>query len=267
MVNTTADELADVAVEISVWDLDGTPPYYKVTEKIVIPPKKVKQIMEMKYPKMKDAKPVYFLLLKLFRLSDNGILSRNFYWLHLPGKDYKLLEQYQQKRIPLQIYSEISVSGTKHQVRMIVENKSTKPVAESIHPASATNDQGDVSGSHNTGKETTQEGNESGGLWSKIRSGLGVLRSSDNLRTLEVKGTDSGIAFFLHFSVHTSGSSTTMEKYNDTRILPVHYSDNYFSLTPGEKTSIDISFEAAPGSGPRVVLRGWNHHLDHTVMI
>jgi len=209
---------------------------------------------------------VYFLLLKLFRLSDNGILSRNFYWLHLPGKDYKLLEQYQQKKIPLKIYSEISVSGTKHQLRMIVENKSTKSVAESIHPASGI-DLGDVSGSHSTGKETTHDGNESGSLWRKIRSSLGVARTSDNLRTLEVDGTDSGIAFFLHFSVHTSGSSTAEEKYNDTRILPVHYSDNYFSLAPGEQTSIDISFEAAPGSSPRVVLRGWNHHLDHAVMI
>jgi mannosylglycoprotein endo-beta-mannosidase len=266
VVNTTADELADVAVEISVWDLDGASPYYKVTEKIVVPPKKVKQIMEMKYPKAKDAKPVYFLLLKLFRLSDNGILSRNFYWLHLPGKDYKLLEQYQQRNIPLKIDSEISVSGTRHKVRMIVENKSKKSVTQSIRPAS-TVDLRDVSGFHTAGNETTHEGNESGSLWRKIRSGLGIARSSDNLRTLEVNGTDSGVAFFLHFSVHTSGSSTAREKYTDTRILPVHYSDNYFSLTPGEKTSIDISFEAPPGSSPRVVLRGWNHHLDHAVMI
>ena len=79
MVNTTSDKLTDVAVEISVWDLDGASPYYKVTEKFVAPPKKVKQIMEMEYPKMKNAKPVYFLLLKLFRLSDKEALSRNFY--------------------------------------------------------------------------------------------------------------------------------------------------------------------------------------------
>lgn len=266
MVNTTADELADVAVEVSVWDLDGASPYYKVSEKFVAPPKKVKQIVEMEYPKMKDAKPVYFLLLKLFRPSDNGILSRNFYWLHLPGKDYKLLEQYQQKNIPLKIYSEASVSGSMHKVRMTVENKSKKSVAESTSSVS-TIDLGDISGSHNTGKETTREGNESGGLWRKIPSSLSIRKSSDNLRTLEVNGADSGVAFFLHFSVHTSGSSTAKEKYNDTRILPVHYSDNYFSLTPGEKTAIDISFEAPPGSSPRIVLRGWNHHLDHAVMI
>lgn len=266
VVNTTADELKDMAVEISVWDLDGACPYYKVTEKIVIPPKKVKQIIEMKYPKMKDAKPVYFLLLKLFRLSDNGTISRNFYWLHLPGQDYKSLEQYRQKKIPLKIDSDVSVSGTSHKVRMTVENISKKSVADSTRSLSAM-DLGDASGSHSTRKETTRKGNGSDGLWRKIRSGLGVARPSDNRRTLEVSGTDSGVAFFLHFSVHTSESSTDGEEYNDTRILPVHYSDNYFSLTPGENMAVDISFEAPQGSSPRVVLRGWNHHLDHAVMI
>jgi hypothetical protein len=83
-----------------VWDLNGTSRYYKVTDKLFLP-KKVKLIMKMKYHEMENAKPVYILLLKLFRLSDNEILSRNFYWLRLPGQDYKLLEQYQQKRIPL----------------------------------------------------------------------------------------------------------------------------------------------------------------------
>lgn len=71
VVNTTADELRDVAVEISAWDLDGASPYYRVTEKIAVPPKKVQQVTEMSYPKTKNPKPVYFLLLKLFKLSDN----------------------------------------------------------------------------------------------------------------------------------------------------------------------------------------------------
>jgi len=263
VVNTTADELADMAVEISVWDLDGVSPYYEVTEKIVVPPKKVKQIIEMKYPQMKDAKPVYFLLLKLFRLSDNKILSRNFYWLHLPGRDYKLLEQYQKKKIPLRIESEITVSGSIHKVRMTIENKSKKSIAESTRFVRRSMDIGDGNGSYGTGNEATQERQGDGGLW----SGLGLARSGDNLRKFEVSGTDSGVAFFLHFSVHTSEPSTAEEKYIDTRILPVHYSDNYVSLTPGEKIHIDISFEAPQGSTPRVVLRGWNHHPNQTVLI
>ncbi|GJN14323.1 hypothetical protein PR202_gb01133 [Eleusine coracana subsp. coracana] len=263
VVNTTAEELADVAVEISVWDLDGTSPYYKVTEKMAVPPKKVKQIMKMKYYEMKNAKPVYFLLLKLFRLSDNGILSRNFYWLHLPGQDYKLLEQYQQKKIPLQIISEVSISGTRHKVRMTVENKSRKSVSESTQLIDCL---GGGNSSFSIGNEAKAEQHESGGLWRKIGSVLGIARSEDNLRNVEVDGTDSGVAFFLHFSVHSSEPST-QENYRDTRILPVHYSDNYFSLTPGEKMVVDISFEAPQGSSPRVVLKGWNHHLNHAVMI
>ncbi|KAF6995703.1 hypothetical protein CFC21_012158 [Triticum aestivum] len=264
VVNTTSDKLTDVAVEISVWDLDGASPYYKVTEKFVVPPKKVKQIMEMEYPKMKNAKPVYFLLLKLFRLSDKEALSRNFYWLHLPGKDYKLLEEYRQKTIPLEIGSGISVSGGTYKVRMSIKNKSKKSAAESTTSVS-TMELEDRNGVHGISEETNCVVQKSG-LWSKIHRNIDLARSGDKPRTLEVKGTDSGVAFFLHFSVHTSESSTG-ENYRDTRILPVHYSDNYFSLTPGEKMTADISFEAPEGSKPRVILRGWNYHLNHAVMM
>jgi mannosylglycoprotein endo-beta-mannosidase len=254
-----------VAVEIQVWDLDGTSPYYKVTEKIVILPKKVKKIMEMEYPKMKNAKPVYFLLLKLFRLSDKEVLSRNFYWLHLPGKDYKLLEEYRRKMIPLEIGSKISVSGSTYKVRMSVQNKSKKQATESATSVS-TMELHDRNGFHSIGREATSEVQGIGSLWSKICRGTDVAKSDDSLRRVEVNGTDSGVAFFLQFSVHTSESST-QENYNykDTRILPVHYSDNYFSLTPGEKTTVDISFEAPEGSKPMVILRGWNYHLNHTM--
>ncbi|KAG8068933.1 hypothetical protein GUJ93_ZPchr0005g16012 [Zizania palustris] len=262
VVNTTADELLDVAVEISVWDLDGASPYYRVTEKIVVPPKNVKQVLEMEYPKMKNPKPVYFLLLKLFKLSDNKILSRNFYWLHLPGKDYKLLEQYRQKKIPLKIDSKVSISGSEYKVRMSIENMSKKP--ENVHLSSMNLDDGN--GSNSISDEAIQDGHGSG-LWGKIRRGLSVTRSDDNLTTVEVNGTDSGVAFFLHFSVHTSESSSSQDTYKDTRILPVHYSDNFFSLTPGEKMTIDISFDDPQGSSPRVILKGWNHNLDHAVTI
>uniref|UniRef100_A0ACD5U2Z1 Uncharacterized protein n=1 Tax=Avena sativa TaxID=4498 RepID=A0ACD5U2Z1_AVESA len=262
VVNTMSDELKDVAVEIQIWDLDGASPYYSVTEKIAIPPKKVKQIMEMEYPKMKNAKPVYFLLLKLFRVSDKEVLSRNFYWLHLPGKDYKLLEEYRQKTVPLEIGSNVSVSGSTYKVRMSVQNKSKKPAAESAASVS-TMELHDGNGSHNISQEANSEVQKIG-LWSKICRGAVVSRSGDNLRTVEVNGTDSGVAFFLHFSVHTSESST-QENYRDTRILPVHYSDNYFSLVPGEKMTVDISFEAPEGSKPMVILRGWNYHLNHAV--
>uniref|UniRef100_A0A0D9WG48 Beta-mannosidase n=1 Tax=Leersia perrieri TaxID=77586 RepID=A0A0D9WG48_9ORYZ len=264
VVNTTADELLNVAVEISVWDLDGASPYYRVTEKIAVPPKKVQRVMEMAYPKMKNPKPVYFLLLKLLKLSDNQVLSRNFYWLHLPGKDYKLLEPYRQKQIPLKIDSKISISGSEYKVRMSIENMSKKP--EKANYISTMN-LADANGSNRTGEEATAHEGHGSGLWRKIRRGLSITRSDNNIRTVEVNGADSGVAFFLHFSVHTSEPSYSQDVYKDTRILPVHYSDNFFSLIPGEKMAIDMSFEAPLGSTPRVILKGWNYHLDHAVTI
>ena len=98
VVNTTSEELSNIAIEASVWDLEGTCPYYKVFENLSALAKKTVPIVEMKYPKSKNPKPVFFLLLKLYHTSDFGILSRNFYWLHLSGGDYKLLEPYKRKK-------------------------------------------------------------------------------------------------------------------------------------------------------------------------
>ncbi|ERN12663.1 hypothetical protein AMTR_s00025p00243690 [Amborella trichopoda] len=78
VVNTTSDSLSDVAVEASVWDLEGTAPYYKVSDAITVPPKTTFSLFEMRYPKSKRAKPVYFLNLKLFRKSNTAILSKKF---------------------------------------------------------------------------------------------------------------------------------------------------------------------------------------------
>ena len=69
--------MSNVAIEASVWDLDGTCPYYRVHENFSLLPKKVAPIFKMKYPESKDPKPVYFLLLKLYNMSDNRVISRN----------------------------------------------------------------------------------------------------------------------------------------------------------------------------------------------
>ncbi|XP_072979721.1 mannosylglycoprotein endo-beta-mannosidase isoform X2 [Typha angustifolia] len=266
VVNTLRDELSNVAVEISVWDLEGTCPYYKVTEKMFVPPKKVQQVVEMKYPKMKNAKPVYFLLLKLFRLSDTAILSRNFYWLHLPRSDYKLLEPYRTKKIPLKVTSQVSISGSMYKVQMRVENMSVNSNSRSL-----------VFKSNNHHTDGTQYGANSVesiekfvlqkqecGVWRRIYESLGLASAAESPSVVNINGSDSGIAFFLHFSVH--GAEKNQGSFEDTRILPVHYSDNYFSLVPGEKMTINISFEAPQGVSPRVTLQGWNHHVNHTVI-
>ena len=84
--------------------------------------KKTVPIVEMKYPKSKNPKLVYFLLLKLYHTSDYGILSRNFYWLHLFGGDYKLLEPYEMKKITLKIASKVFIKGFTYKIEMHVEN-------------------------------------------------------------------------------------------------------------------------------------------------
>ncbi|XP_071694799.1 mannosylglycoprotein endo-beta-mannosidase-like [Rutidosis leptorrhynchoides] len=237
VVNTTSNELADVSIEVSVWDLDGTCPYYKMSENFSVPSKKTLPITEMKYPKSKTPKAVYFLLLKLYNKADSTIISRNFYWLHLPGGDYKLLESYRQKKVPIKTTSEISISGSTYNVR--------------VH-------------NHYRGfdsSSTSSEMEKESGLMKKLYNRF--CKEDDNVRVSEINGADVGVAFFLNFSVH--GSNRDHKKGEDTRILPVHYSDNYFSLVPGEKMVVIISFDVPKGVTPRITLHGWNYDSAHTV--
>ncbi|KAK7277929.1 hypothetical protein RJT34_22948 [Clitoria ternatea] len=251
VVNTTSEELSHVAIEVSVWDLEGACPYYNTHENFAAPPKKVTPVVEMKYPKSKNPKPVYFLLLKLYQKSDNRILSRNFYWLHLPGGDYKLLEPYRQKKIPLKLTSEVFIEGSTYELRMHVHNKSKKPDSKSLIQGNSCflADSPDIV---NSGAGKALEV----GWFKRIHKCL--AGKSDGLRVSEVNGNNAGVAFFLHFSVHAVNRDH--KEGEDTRILPVHYSDNYFSLVPGETMTINISFEVPSGVTPRVTLHGWNYH-------
>ncbi|KAH7667009.1 Mannosylglycoprotein endo-beta-mannosidase protein [Dioscorea alata] len=265
VVNTTSDELTDVAVEMSVWDLDGSCPYYKVTDKISVPQKKVLPIIEMKYPKSKDAKPVYFLLLKLFKLSDNTVLSRNFYWLYLSGNDYQLLEPYRKKKIPLKITSQVLVSGSSYKIDMHVQNASKSSHSTNNGFKRMESEKYIVDydiNLSNSNEKANPETDQTSGL-NKICRGL-FSRSSNSPKVLLTEGADSGVAFFLHFSVHAVKKAAENEV--DDRILPVHYSDNYFSLVPGETLPITIFFKAPEGVTPRVVLNGWNYDEEHSVL-
>lgn len=263
-VNTLSEQLSDVAIEASVWDLEGTCPYYVVHEKLSVPSKKTVPIFEMKYPKSKNPKPVYFLLLKLYKMSDYGVISRNFYWLHLPGGDYKLLEPYRKKRVPLKITSNTFIKGSTYEMEMHVENKSKKPDSKSLtcknNFVTRIGD-GDFDmaslGPVNSAAEKKQEAS----LFQRIYRRFSG--ENDDLQVSEINGSDEGVAFFLYFSVHASKPGH--KEGEDSRILPVHYSDNYFSLVPGEVMPIKISFEVPPGVTPRIRLHGWNYHSGHKV--
>ncbi|XP_059652438.1 mannosylglycoprotein endo-beta-mannosidase [Cornus florida] len=264
VVNTTSEELSNVAVEVSVWDLEGTCPYYKVSEKLSVASKRTVPIFEMKYPKSKNPKPVYFLLLKLYTISDYGILSRNFYWLHLSGGDYKLLEPYRNSKIPLKIKSQAFIKGSTYEIQMHVQNTSKKP--SSTIPLDKNNftvinsdDNFDMASLEPVHSEIEKK--QEVGLVQRIYRHFS--REDGGLKVAEINGAEVGVAFFLHFSVHAS--KTDHKEGEDTRVLPVHYSDNYFSLVPGEVMPITLSFEVPPGVTPRVTLEGWNYHGGHTV--
>lgn len=247
--------MSNVAIEASVWDLEGTCPYYKVHENLSALPKEVASIVEMRYPKSTNPKPVYFLLLKLYNMSDHRIISRNFYWLHLSGGDYKLLEPYRERKIPLKITSKVSVDESAYNIQVHVTNTSKSP-PDSKYPTIeySSISTGSACG---TGKEHET------GLFKRIHSCF--AGKSDGLKVSEINGNDVGVAFFLHLSVHAS--KTEYKEGEDARILPVHYSDNYFSLVPGESMLVNISFEVPQGVTPRVSLDGWNYDgRQHTIV-
>lgn len=258
VVNTTPNQLSDMAIEVSVWDLDGKCPYFKVTDKISISPKKVLPIVEMTYPKSKTAKPVYFLLLKLFNVSDKSILSRNFYWLYLPGGSYKLLEPYRTKKVPLKIKTQVTIKGSTYDVEMLVENivKNPSKSLSCMNEIVYTHKENDNDMTSEDSVEDVISDKPDNGILRRLCGGF--LRADNNLRVVETNGTDEGVAFFLHLSVHAAKKD--LEDNKDTRILPVHYSNNYFSLVPGEKMNIRLSFKAPQGVTPRISLNGWNYN-------
>ncbi|KAJ4772642.1 Beta-mannosidase [Rhynchospora pubera] len=268
VVNTTADELTDMAVEISVWDLDGACPYYKVTDKMSVPPKKVKKIIEMIYPKSKNAKPVYFVLLKLFRASDMAIVSRNFYWLHLSGEDYTLLEEYRKKKVSLKITSDVLISGSTYEIKMCLENSSTNSTTKTLDLKTFDKDESNMYNSRSTQlAENFEKLKRKPSAWTRFFGGDFVSSNPNYVKRCEINGTHSGVAFFLHISVHGGEKYHQVNNgYVDTRILPVHYSENYFSLVPGEKVNVNLSFEVPDGVVPQVLLTGWNYSESHTVL-
>lgn len=267
IVNTTSSPLSSVTVEASIWDLDGTCPYHKINKNISVPSKKTLPVFEMQYPKSDNAKPVYFLLLKLLDKSNANVLSRNFYWLHLPGGNYKLLETYRSKKVAIRSFAQAFLVGKTCTMKMKVHNLSNKSLSECqslLNFEDHDNQHEPISiennckyGSMNV-KEPAIETTE--GLLSRVSSLF--LRKKKIMQVTETKGDHSGVAFFLHFSV--LAASNNSKSGEEKRILPVNYSDNYFSLEPGEVLPVEISFEIPPNTVPQIVLEGWNtngHHL------
>ncbi len=67
-----------------------------------------------------------------------------------------------------------------------------------------------------------------------------------------VENKSDGVAFMVHPRL-TSGKG-------GDNVTPIFWSDNYFSLLPGEKKSITARFDSASlqGATPELVVEGWN---------
>lgn len=50
----------------------------------------------------------------------------------------------------------------------------------------------------------------------------------------------------------------TLVDAKGARILPAYYADNYVSLLPGERRTVEIRYPGEARAGAKVDLRGWN---------
>ncbi|KAG5541409.1 hypothetical protein RHGRI_021292 [Rhododendron griersonianum] len=167
----------------------------------------------------------------------NVAIEVNFYWLYLLGGDYKLLEPYRKKKVLLKITSQVFIGGSAYEIRMHVRNTSKKPDSENLlykNRFIERDSDGDFDVASLEPVNSRIEGKKEGGLIRRIFRRF--QHEANALRVTEVNGTEVGVAFFLHFSVHAW--KPDHKEGEDTRILPVHYSDNYFSLASGEDFSV-----------------------------
>ncbi|MBP1594342.1 MAG: Mannosylglycoprotein endo-beta-mannosidase, partial [Bacteroidetes bacterium] len=66
------------------------------------------------------------------------------------------------------------------------------------------------------------------------------------------------VAFFNRVSV--------IDKKTGERVLPVFYSDNYFSVVPGGEKKIEIEYNASSKSRQVITVAGWNVELQRILI-
>jgi hypothetical protein len=96
---------------------------------------------------------------------------------------------------------------------------------------------------------------ESLAAMSKVHVGGGVESSQKEglcRLVVDLRGRDKGVALMTRLKV--------VDKTSGLLVAPIMYSDNYFSLTPGEVKRVTIEFAAKNISGNQVTLsvEGWN---------
>jgi exo-1,4-beta-D-glucosaminidase len=87
----------------------------------------------------------------------------------------------------------------------------------------------------------------------KVRITKLIHASGPNMiMAVSVANTGDSVAFMVHPRL-TRGK-------DDDELVPVFWSDNYFSLLPGEKKSVTVQFDSSSlaGATPELVVDGWN---------
>jgi hypothetical protein len=81
--------------------------------------------------------------------------------------------------------------------------------------------------------------------------------------TIAASAAKSGAETVVNVSLANAGSAPalngklTLVDAKGARILPAYYADNYVSLLPGERRTVEIRYPGAV-AGAKVELRGWN---------
>ena len=97
-----------------------------------------------------------------------------------------------------------------------------------------------------------------------VISSLGPYKAAEStLITVTVQNKGDGVAFMVHPRlIRKKGTylSTGDPLHMGEDVVPVFWSDNYFSLLPGEKKSVSVTFDPASlaGAEPQIVVDGWN---------
>ena len=89
-------------------------------------------------------------------------------------------------------------------------------------------------------------------LWPQIKTTAFIKGPGEVSVTIENPNVTfmDELAFFIHISL--------VDKKTKKRILPVFYNNNYISILPGNKETLQISFTPQKGVEPMVCIEGWN---------
>jgi len=84
----------------------------------------------------------------------------------------------------------------------------------------------------------------------KTKPKVDITRTNGRITATITNPAGGPVAFFNRISL--------IDPKTKQRILPVFYSDNYFSILPGESRTITMDYTGRNGVNPQVTLRGWN---------